>query len=80
MQYARIVVFVCASLLAGPLFAAAPANPAFDTELLATLNRSGSEWLEVPVTWTEKKGGKVKPVSDAWRMFKAVLRIRQRNA
>ena len=35
MQYARNVVFVCASLLAGSLSAAAPANPAFDTELLS---------------------------------------------
>jgi tetratricopeptide (TPR) repeat protein len=35
MQHVRNVLFVCASLLAGPLFAAAPANPAFDTELLS---------------------------------------------
>ena len=35
MQYARNVVFVCASLLAGSLSAAAPANPAFDIELLS---------------------------------------------
>ena len=35
MQYARNVVFVCASLLAGSLSAAAPANPAFDAELLS---------------------------------------------
>jgi tetratricopeptide (TPR) repeat protein len=35
MKHARYVVFACASLLAGPLFAAAPANPAFDAELLA---------------------------------------------
>ncbi len=35
MQHVRNAVFVCASLLAGPLLAAAPANPAFDTELLS---------------------------------------------
>jgi tetratricopeptide (TPR) repeat protein len=35
MQHARIVVFACASLLAGSLSAAAPANPAFETELLS---------------------------------------------
>ena len=35
MQHARNVVFFCASLLAGSLSAAAPANPAFDTELLS---------------------------------------------
>jgi len=35
MQHARNVVFACTSLLAGSLSAAAPANPAFDTELLS---------------------------------------------
>jgi tetratricopeptide (TPR) repeat protein len=35
MKHLRNVPFVCASLLAGPLFAAAPANPAFDTELMS---------------------------------------------
>lgn len=52
---------------------------AFDTELLATLHRKDCEWLEVPVTWAEQKGGKVRPFIDAWRMFKAVIRIRQRH-
>ena len=35
MQPLRNAVFVCASLLAGPLFAAGPANPDFDAELLS---------------------------------------------
>jgi tetratricopeptide (TPR) repeat protein len=35
MKHLHIVVFVCASLLAGPLFAVTPANPAFDAELLS---------------------------------------------
>jgi tetratricopeptide (TPR) repeat protein len=35
MKQVRNVVFVGASLLAGPLFAAAPASPAFDTELMS---------------------------------------------
>lgn len=35
MKQVRNIVFVGAILLAGPLFAAAAANPAFDTELLA---------------------------------------------
>lgn len=51
---------------------------AFDTELLAMLNRQGFNWLEIPVNWAEKKGGKVRPLVDAWSMFKAVLRIRNR--
>ena len=51
---------------------------AFDCELLHNLNRSGADWLEIPVNWTEKKGGKVKPLRDAWGMLAALLRIRSR--
>lgn len=51
---------------------------AFDSELLATLKRDGSEWIETPVNWTEKKGGKVKPVRHGWGMLLALARIRQR--
>ena len=51
----------------------------FDTELLSTLNQHGADWLEIPVTWTEKKGGKVRPLIDSWVMFKAVLRILRRH-
>lgn len=51
----------------------------FDTELLTTLRRSGSSWLEIPVTWMEKRGGKVRPLTDAWSMFAAVIRIRDRR-
>jgi tetratricopeptide (TPR) repeat protein len=35
MQNVRNALFVCASLFTGPLFAAAPANPVFDAELLS---------------------------------------------
>jgi tetratricopeptide (TPR) repeat protein len=35
MHYVRKALFICASLCAGPLFAAAPANPVFDAELLS---------------------------------------------
>jgi dolichyl-phosphate beta-glucosyltransferase len=51
---------------------------AFDSELLATLDRGGADWIEVPVTWTEKKGGKVNPIRDGWAMLLALLRIRDR--
>jgi hypothetical protein len=51
---------------------------AFDCELLHNLNRSGAGWKEVPITWIEKKGGKVKPLRDAWGMLAALLRIRNR--
>ena len=49
---------------------------AFDSELLAALAHSGADWNEIPVNWVEKKGGKIKVLSDAWRMFTALLRIR----
>jgi len=48
MQHARNVVFACASLLAGPLFAAAPANPAFDTELLSIQQAWAKVTYEMP--------------------------------
>jgi hypothetical protein len=51
---------------------------AFDSELLCALDRDGSGWLEVPVNWEEKKGGKVKPLRDGWAMLAALLRIRRR--
>ena len=51
---------------------------AFDSELLATLKRDGAEWLEVPVSWVEKKGGKVHPLRDAWGMLAALWRVRRR--
>lgn len=50
---------------------------AFDSELLSTLAKSGAEWTEVPVNWVEKKGGKVKPLRDAWGMLAALLRVRR---
>jgi hypothetical protein len=51
---------------------------AFDSELLAALHRDGSDWLEIPINWEEKKGGKVKPLRDAWLMLAALFRIRRR--
>lgn len=52
---------------------------AFDAELLAALNRNGAGWMEVPVNWVEKAGGKVKPLRDGWRMLLALIRIRRRR-
>lgn len=49
---------------------------AFDSELLAALSHSGAEWIEIPVNWVEKKGGKIKVLRDAWRMLTALLNIR----
>ena len=52
---------------------------AFDSELLCALKRDGSKWSEIPVNWIEKPGGKVRPLRDAWGMFKALFRIRQKR-
>ena len=52
---------------------------AFDSELLCALDRDGSTWLEIPVNWEEKKGGKVRPLRDAWAMLAALFRIRWRE-
>lgn len=49
---------------------------AFDSELLAALKHRSLKWLEVPVNWAEKPGGKVKLGRDACRMLLALLRIR----
>lgn len=51
---------------------------AFDSELLCALNYEGATWLEIPVNWVEKPGGKVKPLRDAWTMLAALLRTRRR--
>ncbi|MEI6604973.1 MAG: glycosyltransferase [Verrucomicrobiota bacterium] len=51
---------------------------AFDSELLCALHHSGAAWQEIPVSWTQKNGGKVHPLRDAWGMFKALYRVRRR--
>jgi dolichyl-phosphate beta-glucosyltransferase len=48
---------------------------AFDCELIHALARDGSGWIEVPVNWVEKGGGKVKPLRDCWGMLAALVRI-----
>jgi glycosyltransferase involved in cell wall biosynthesis len=54
------------------------AGLAFDSELLCALIIHGATWLEIPVNWIEKPGGKVRPLRDAWAMFLSLLRIRRR--
>ncbi|KAB2637981.1 MAG: hypothetical protein DVB25_08875 [Verrucomicrobia bacterium] len=51
---------------------------AFDSELLCALHHSGATWQEQPVNWTQKHGGKVHPLRDAWGMLKAIYRVRRR--
>lgn len=52
---------------------------AFDSELLAALHHDGATWLEMPINWIEKKGGKVRPLRDAWGMLAALWRVRRRT-
>ena len=49
---------------------------AFDSEMLAALHHDGARWIEVPVNWVEKKGGKIRLFRDAPRMLAALFRIR----
>jgi len=65
-QYRRVAGRLCENGLA------------FDSELLAALDADGSRWREIPVNWEEKKGGKVKPLRDAWAMLASLVRIRWR--
>lgn len=48
---------------------------AFDCELMNALKRDHSHWIEVPINWIEKPGGKVKPLRDCWGMLAALVRI-----
>lgn len=49
---------------------------AFDSEMLAALQKDGARWIEVPVNWSEKGGGKIRLFRDAPRMLAALFRIR----
>lgn len=51
---------------------------AFDSELLATLQRKHAGWIEMPVTWVEKTGAKIRPLIDSWSMLAALIRVRIR--
>lgn len=53
---------------------------AFDCELINALKRDHSDWIEVPVNWVEKGGGRVKPLRDCWGMVAALVRISRRGS
>jgi hypothetical protein len=88
----RLILGLCcedpqcgAKVLAGPAYRRIASKLrenglAFDSELLCALQNDGTKWLEVPVTWLEKKGGKVNPLLDTWKMLAALLRIRRESA
>lgn len=49
---------------------------AFDCEILIRMQERGCRWIEMPVSWFEAKGGKVRLLRDAPRMLAALFRIR----
>lgn len=52
---------------------------AFDVEMLLIANKKGYKTLEVPVTWTDSKESKLKPIKESLRMFKDILFIKINN-
>jgi dolichyl-phosphate beta-glucosyltransferase len=48
-----------------------------DVEFLAVAHRLGYRITEVPVTWTEMAGSKVRLLRDSWRMFRGLWQIRR---
>ncbi len=52
---------------------------AFDVEILYLARKYKLKVKELPVTWIDKKGSKVSPVRDSYRMFKDILAISMNN-
>lgn len=49
----------------------------FEVELTTLAGKNGWKVVEVPITYTERKGkSKLKPIKDGWRFLKAILRAR----
>jgi len=48
-----------------------------DVEFVAVADRLGYCITEVPVTWSEMAGSKVRLLRDSWRMFRGLWRIRR---
>ena len=49
---------------------------AHDVEILMRLKQAGADICSMPVNWTAIEGSKISPLSDAWKMFCALLEIR----
>ncbi len=49
---------------------------AFDTELIAQAHKKGFSIVEVPITWNNKTGSRVKMKRDIWPMLRCLLRVR----
>ena len=48
----------------------------FDTELLILAEKRGFNIKDIPARWIEDDDSRVKLISDSWRMFRNVLRLR----
>ncbi|MDO8646844.1 MAG: glycosyltransferase family 2 protein [Candidatus Diapherotrites archaeon] len=48
----------------------------FDVEVLWKLSKNGFSIAEVPITWSDAAGTKLNPVSDSFRMFAGLLKLR----
>jgi hypothetical protein len=48
----------------------------FDTELLILAEKRGLKIKDIPVRWVEDDDSRVKLISDSWRMFRNILRLR----
>jgi dolichyl-phosphate beta-glucosyltransferase len=48
----------------------------FDIEVLALAQRWGYEVVEVPISWSEREGSKVRFFQDSVRMFGGLWRLR----
>ena len=51
----------------------------FDVEILFLARRLKLKVAEVAINWTDQPGSRVRLLSDPWRMFLGMLRIRVRN-
>jgi glycosyltransferase involved in cell wall biosynthesis len=49
---------------------------AFDVGLLYEIRKAGGKIAEVPVTWRDAKGSKVRLVRTVWQMLRSVTRLR----
>jgi glycosyltransferase involved in cell wall biosynthesis len=51
----------------------------FDAELLLALQTAGVSFEEIPISWREVPGSRIRPLPDGVQMVRALCRIRQRS-
>lgn len=50
----------------------------FDLEVLATADRLGYRIAEVPISWQDRPGSKIRLARDGWKMFRGLWKLRRR--